>query len=227
MKNSHERLGRVTFQKKSAISAFNVSTYCDRYASTGEGTLDLLSFFGNDAEVASIHAAVFKSERICVKFPDEKEHYFNFEKDPSCYRSAIQMPGMKTKLRHLVVVSQKITLNGTTGTVYALSNEPHIVWNTLVHSLGLPATPAWAEWIYQRLDHDEKITPLDCHGLSMVAIETTRDDMLRLIKRGVRLGTLPFPEKDQPTRFCRIPMRDALIGHIPTVASPELAAVTA
>lgn len=227
MKNAHERLGRVAFTKQTAKHSFNVSTFCDRYASASDGMLDLLSFFGNDAEVASVHAAVFKGERLSVKFPGEKERYFNFDKDPSCYRSALQMPGMRTKLRHLVVISQRIALNGTTGVVYALANDPQIMWNTLVHTLGLPASPAWADWIYDRLDHDEKISLIDSRGISMIGVEATRDYMLKLIKRGVRLGRLPFPEKDQPNRFCRIPMRDALMGHMSMDASLELAAVAA
>jgi hypothetical protein len=156
-----------------------------------------------------------------------KDRYFSFEKDPTCRRSPISLQGMKTKVRHLVVTSQKIELNGTTGVVYALANEPHIIWNTLVHRLGLPASPEWAEWIYARLTKYEKISVMDSHGLSMVAIEATRDDMLRLIKRGVRLGCLPFPETNQLDRFPRIPMCDALEGRISTVASPELAAISA
>jgi hypothetical protein len=227
MKNSHERLGKVGFVKQTQKYSYNVSTHCERYASGSDGTLDLLSFFGNDAEVASIHAAIFKEERLSIKFPGEKEQYFAFEKDPSCYRSAIQMPGMKTKLRHLVVVSQRIVLNGTAGVVFALANEPHIIWNTLVHSLGLPASPEWATWIYEHLQNDKLITPLASHGLDMVAIKATRDDMLRLIKRGVRLGYLPFPDTNHSTRFPRIPMRDALEGHFSAVVSPELAAVSA
>lgn len=227
MKNAHERLGTVAFVKQTAKHSFNVSTHCDRYASASKGTFDLLSFFGNDAEVASVHAAVFKGERLTVTFPEAKAQYFSFEKDPSCYRSAIQMPGMKTKLRHLVIVSPKLKLNGTAGVVYALNDEPQIVWNTLVHSFGLPASPEWADWIYVQLTREKKISPLDCHGLSMVAIQATRDDMLRLIKRGVRIGCLPFPETNQLNRFIRIPMRVVLERHISAVASSELAAVSA
>ncbi len=224
MKNSHERLGRVTFTKHTQKYSYNVSTHCDRYASGSEGTLDLLSFFGNDAEVASIHAAVFKGERLAIKFPGEKEQYFAFEKDPSSYRSAIQLPAMKTKLRHLVVVSQKVVMNGTAGVVYALANDPHIVLNTLAHTLGLPALPAWAEWVYEWLVNDERITPVAGHGFNMVAIKTTREDMLRLIKRGVRIGRLTFPDTNHAPRFSRIPMRDAIEGRR-SVASPELAGI--
>lgn len=224
MKNAHERLGQVSFTKHTQTSSTNVSCHCDRYASTADGELDILSFFGNDAEVAAIHAAVFKSDRLGIRFPQEKEHFFTFEKDPVCYRSAIQMPGMKTKLRHLVAISQKIIQNGTLGAVYCLANEPHMVWNTLVHSLGLPASPEWAEWIYDHLMADEKITPLVSHGLSMIAVETTREEMLRLIKHGVEGWHLPFPETNCLNNFPRVPMRDAIKGLTSISVTPELAA---
>ena len=70
--------------------------------------------------------------------------------------------------------------------------------------------PQWDQWIYQRLVNDEKITPLEGRGISMITIETTRDEMLRLIRLGVTSGDLPFPSTNKPLRFPRIPMREAL-----------------
>lgn len=210
MKNAHERLGTVTFSKHTQNSSTNVSTHCDRYAINSDGYLQILSIFGNDAEVAAVHGAIMKANSLRMRFPEAKNRYASFEKDAVCYRSAIQLPNKKTKLRHIVAVSQNIIQNGSLGTVFCLSSRSDIVWNTLVHTLGLPAMPQWDQWIYQRLVNDEKITPLEGRGISMITIETTRDEMLRLIRLGVTSDDLPFPSTNKPLRFPRIPMREAL-----------------
>ena len=75
MKNAHERLGTVTFSKHTQNSSTNVSTHCDRYAINSDGYLQVLSIFGNDAEVAAVHGAIMKANSLRIRFPEAKDRY--------------------------------------------------------------------------------------------------------------------------------------------------------
>jgi hypothetical protein len=177
----------------------------------------VLSLFGNDAEVAAFHGAIVKGEYLRILFPEEEDLHVSFAKDAVCYRSAIQLPGMNTKVRHIVAMSANVIQNGMLGSVYCLSDKPGTVWNTLVHSLGLPAVPEWAGWIHNTLMRKERISPMKGKGLSsMVAINVTRDDMLRLIKLGVETNALLFPATNASVRFPKLDVCDAFDVVVPS-----------
>lgn len=101
MLNAHLRLGRLEYSRSTEKTSTHISLHVDRYVGEGRQA-QLLSLFGNDAEVGAITAAIHENHTFNMIFPDGKSQVASFGKDVSCYRGSLSLPGRKQPFRHLI-----------------------------------------------------------------------------------------------------------------------------
>jgi hypothetical protein len=212
MQNAHLRLGRLEYQRNSGKTNTHIAVHVSHYVGEKEQA-HLLSYFGNDAEVAAVTAAIQENHRFELQFPDGSKQRIGFGTDVSCYKGNLSLPALKKSLRHIVAVSSWLHGNGSAGRTFAMNDEPQtqdLVWATLVSLLGLPADPRWGSHLLEELRREKKIVPLSGIGCSPVVIEATREEMLERIGRSRAAGMIPFPEKNGPIIWPTFEMRELL-----------------
>jgi hypothetical protein len=218
MQNSHLRLGRLEYQRSGAKTKTSIGVPVSFYIGEKEQA-HLLSYFGNDAEVAAITAAILEKHSFELHFPDGTKQKIGFGADPACYKGSLNLPEQKKSYRHIVAVSSLLHANGSAGRTFVVNDVPETqdtVWATLVSLLGIPADPRWAQHILHELRQDEKIIPIAGIGCFPSVVQATREEMLERIGRACASGDLPFPEKNGPIIWPTIGLRDYLGFAIPT-----------
>src|SRR5260370_41083191 len=103
MQNSHLRLGQLEYQRSSVKTSTHISVYVSHYIGEKEQA-HLLSYFGNDAEVAAVTAAIQENHRFDLRFPDGSEQRIGFGGDVSCYKGNRNVPQHKKSVRHVMAV---------------------------------------------------------------------------------------------------------------------------
>jgi hypothetical protein len=212
MQNAHLRLGRLEYQRSSGKTNTHIAVHVSHYIGEKEQA-HLLSYFGNDAEVAAVTAAIQENHRFELQFPDGSKQRIEFGADVSCYKGNLSLPVLNKSLRHVVAVSSWLHGNGSAGRTFAMNDEPQtqdLIWATLVSLLGLPADPRWGTHLLEALRQEKKIFPLAGIGCSPVVIEATREDMLERIGRSRAAGNIPFPEKNGPVIWPTFEMHELL-----------------
>jgi hypothetical protein len=212
MQNAHLRLGRLEYQRNSGKTNTHIAVHVSHYVGEKEQA-HLLSYFGNDAEVAAITAAIQENHRFELWFPDGSKQRIGFGVEVSCYKGNLSLPALNKSLRHIVAVSSSLHGNGSAGRTFVINDEPQtqdLVWATLVSLLGLPADPRWGTYLLEELRQEKKIAPLAGIGCSPVVIQATREEMLERIGRSRAAGNIPFPEKNGPVIWPTFEMRQLL-----------------
>jgi hypothetical protein len=213
MQNSHLRLGQLEYLRSSVKTNTHIRVHVSHYIGEKEQA-HLLSYFGNDAEVAAVTAAIQENHRFDLRFPDGSKQRMGFGTDASCYKGNLNLPQYKKSLRHIVAVSSWLHANGSAGRTFILNDEPgaqDLVWATLVSLLGLPADPCWGPHLLEELRRDNKLTPLAGIGCAPAVIEATREEILVRIGRACSEGQIPFPKKNGPVLWPTFTMKDALM----------------
>jgi hypothetical protein len=212
MQNAHLRLGRLEYQRSSVKTNTHIAVYVSHYLGEKEQA-HLLSYFGNDAEVGAVTAAIQENHRFELQFPDGSKQRIGFGAEVSCYKGNLSLTTHNKSLRHVVAVSSWLHGNGSTGRTFVMNDEPDtqpLVWATLVSLLGLPADPRWGPHLLDELRRENKLVPLAGIGCSPAVIQTTREDMLQRIGRSRAAGHIPFPEKNGPVLWPTFEMRELL-----------------
>jgi hypothetical protein len=212
MQNAHLRLGRLEYQRSSGKTNTHIAVHVSHYVGEKEQA-HLLSYFGNDAEVAAVTAAIQENHRFELQFPDGSKQRIGFGADASCYKGNLSLPSLNKSLRHVVAVSSWLHGNGSAGRTFAMNDEPQtqdLVWATLVSLLGLPADPRWGAHLLEELRQEKKILPVAGIGCSPVVIQATREEMLERIGRSRAAESISFPEKNGPVIWPAFEMRQLL-----------------
>lgn len=212
MQNAHLRLGRLEYQRSSVKTNTHIAVHVSHYLGEKEQA-HLLSYFGNDAEVGAVTAAIQENHRFELHFPDGSKQRIGFGAEVSCYKGNLSLPAHNKSLRHVVAVSSWLHGNGSAGRTFVMNDEPDtqpLVWATLVSLLGLPADPRWGAHLLDELRQEKKLVPLAGIGCSPAVIQTTREDMLQRIGRSRAAGDIPFPEKNGPVLWPTFEMRELL-----------------
>jgi hypothetical protein len=213
MQNSHLRLGRLEYQRSSVKTDTHIAVHVSHYVGEKEQA-HLLSYFGNDAEVAAITAAIQENHRFELLFPDGSKQKIGLGVDAACYKGTLNLQEHKKSLRHVVAVSTWLHGNGSAGRTFVINDAPStqdLVWATLVSLLGVPADPRWGTHLLDELRQDNKISPVMGIGCTPSVIQATREEMLERIGRACAGGSIPFPEANGPIVWPPFEMSDLLM----------------
>lgn len=203
MENSHLRLGRLEYLRSSAKTNTSISVHVSHYVGENEQA-HLISYFGHDAEVAAVTAAIQENHCFDLRFPDGSKQRIGFGADASCYKGSLSLKENKKSLRHVVVVSSWLHANGSAGRTFVMNDEPEssdLVWATLVSLLGIPADPRWGEYVLGGLRADKKIVPIVGIGCSPAVIQATREELLERLGTGCATGKIAFPDHNGPVSW--------------------------
>ena len=103
------------------------------------------------------------------------------------------LPGRKHPVRHLLVVSQELHTNGTSGRTLLLRYRREEAWATLVSFLGLPADPTWADHILGLVEQKKRIEEIDGIGCD-------HGRGARVDRRGAAVRSCGLPVRDWRSR---------------------------
>jgi hypothetical protein len=221
MENAHLRLGLLEYVRITEKTSTRVRLRVDRYMGE-DRQAHLLSVFGNDSDVGAITAAVHEKAGFSLTFPDGTVKDVSLGEHASCYKGAVTLPGKKHPVRHLLAVSQELHTNGNAGRTMLLRYRREEAWAALVNFLGLPADPAWADYILGVVEQKKRIEAIDGIGCEPVLISATTEEMLEWIGQGLRSHVLAVPDTNSAIHWPRYPIH-ALFGRESDGAPVDLA----
>ena len=205
MQNAHLRLGRLQYTRNTEKTNTQISVHVDHYIGNGEQA-HLLSFFGGDAEVGAIRAAIYEKHTFTLTFPDGAAKHVGLGPDPACYNGSLSLHGVKRTLRHLVAMSASLATNGTAGQIFMMNLDQdmtELTWATVVSLLGLPGDPRWGTVVLGELRKDKLIRRRDGIGCNPAVVIGTREDFMKRMGQARSSNLLPFPEKNGPVVWPR------------------------
>src|SRR5260370_41643556 len=163
MENSQLRLGQLEYQRSSVKTDTHIAVHVSHYVGEKEQA-HLLSYFGNDAEVAAVTAAIQENHQFHLRFPDGSKQKIGFGADVSCYKGNLSLPQHKKSLRHVIAVSSWLRANGSAGRTFILHDEAQtqeLVWATLVSLVGLPAYVRSGAHLLEELRRATKLVAIE------------------------------------------------------------------
>jgi hypothetical protein len=202
MENAHLRLGLLEYVRFTEKASTRIRVRVDRYIGE-DRQAHLLSVFGNDSDVGAITAAVHEKSTFALTFPDGTTKDVTLGEHASCYKGAVALPGRKHPVRHLLAVSEQLHTNGTAGRTLLLRYRRLEAWATLVSFLGLPADPAWADYVLGIVERKKRIEEIDGIGCEAVLVSATTEEMLEWIGEGLRSSAVAFPSETGPVEWPR------------------------
>lgn len=203
MQNAHLRLARLEYQRVSTKTQTNVSVHVSHFIGEGEQA-HLLSFFGHDAEVGAVTAAIQENHRFDLYTADGTKQRIGFGAEASVYKANLTLTAQKRSLRHVVAVSSWLHANGSAGRTFLLNGEADAdvaSWATIVSLQGLPAHPSWSGPILGQLRKDGKMKPLEGVGCFPAVIDATRAEWMERIGSARRSGLIDFPTAKGPVSW--------------------------
>jgi hypothetical protein len=210
MENAHLRLGLLEYVRITEKASTRIRLRVDRYIGE-DRQAHLLSVFGNDSDVGAITAAVHEKAAFSLTFPDGTTKDVTLGEHASCYKGAVTLPGRKHPVRHLLAVSQYLHTNGSAGRTILLRYRREEAWATLVSFLGLPADPAWADYILGIVEGKKRVEDIDGIGCEPVLISVTTEEMLEWTGEGLRSRVLHFPERAGPILWPKHSLAEILV----------------
>ncbi len=215
MENAHERFGWLEFTRVLKDTTARVRLRLDRLVAEvthngRESRFHLLSVIGGDSDVGAVWAAVQQNQVFKVTGPNlDASLEFSLGEKAECFRGSLSIPGLKRPVRHMVAVSAE--LGGTRLGAATVSNrtilcddDPVFLLYRLSERFGLPVVPEWAGWFAAELRRRRAITSLVAIGCSPVLVAGTKGKFLSWISRGLRRGTITFPETNGPIQWPRM-----------------------
>jgi len=198
MKNAHERFGFAEFEKrlKDTTTRIRLTADCFIGEQADKGVASqghLLSVFGTDVEVAALWAAVVGDEHIRVGGPGLGPRLVRFGERPTIYRGTLTLPERRRPIRHLVVVSTQLRVEGNQTRIIVKGNSPDLVLRAAADAYGLPLLPIWAQWFFDRLHKAGRMRPLSGLNCAPVAIRGTKAELLEWIGAGLKHGQIQIP----------------------------------
>jgi hypothetical protein len=220
MENAHLRMGIFEYDRQTEKTATRVRVRVSHYMGEEESA-HLVSVFGNDSDVGAITAAVYEQARFRLTFPDGIMHEVTLGEGATCCRGGISIPGRKQTVRHMIALSEEIRGLKSLSRTFLLRTDATEAWTAIVHRLGLPAIPDWAQVMMRVLAENNRITPLEGIGCSPVVVSASTEEVLEWMEAGVARGELRFPEKNGSVLWPAGSLSDALMM---TAARTEKAA---
>lgn len=209
MENAHLRLGLLEYQRMTERTSTRIRVRVDRYVGESQKA-HLLSVFGNDSDIGAITAAVHEKSSFSLTFPDGTIKHVSLGERASCYKGAVALPDRKQPVRHLLAVSEELHANGGVGKTILMRYRRSEAWATLASFLGLPADPAWAEYVLDLAERKGCVKEIDGIGCEPVLVSAAGDEWMGWLGEGLRDGKLSFPDENGPIRWPRLSLQELL-----------------
>jgi len=209
MENAHLRIGMLEYDRQSEKLNSRIRVRVSHYIGEEEQA-HLVSIFGSDSDVGAITAAVHEQARFRLTFPDGRTRDVYLGEGALCHRGSLNLPGRKHAVRHMIALSEELRGMKSLAKTFLLRPDPQEVWTALVHRLGLPGVPEWAEAMVRVLEDQKRITPLEGIGCAPVLVSASADEILEWMESGVAHGTLRFPEENGPVKWPNKPLAEVL-----------------
>jgi hypothetical protein len=223
MTNAHLRFGWLTYVKMTEKTTTNVRLRLDRFI--GEMSPDpprqarahLISVVGGDTQISAVSAAISLGERFMVEGPGLAPTRVCLERNAQCLKGAVQLPGRKKPLRHLIGISEEFTnasVSSNTARTLLVDASAEFVWASLARIHGLPGVPEWATWFYGQLERRRAITPALGIGCRPVLIKGDKEEFLLWLGRGIQSGQLTIPVENGPIRWSHSRLSQIFQQHV-------------
>jgi hypothetical protein len=162
-----------------------------------------ISVVGSDTQISAVGAAISMGDKFMIEGPGVAPIRVCLERNPECYKGALQLAGRKKPLRHLIGVSEEFgsAITSRNGRTLLADSSPAFVWTSLAHIHGLPGTPEWSAWFHRQLQRHQKLTPLLGIGCDPILVRGNKQQFLSWLSAGVASGDLLFPEASGPIRW--------------------------
>jgi len=195
MKNAHERFGELVYIRRSEKTRTHIRVHLSAWIGE-ESKAHLVSVIGGDTEIGALSAAFASHDPFTVIDPEGSEKIVSLGESPTCFRGPLNISGRRRPLKHLVALSQQMTGASSQDRLLLVNDEPGFVWSSLVLHFGLPAVPDWADWFLSELHSGKRMQPMMGFGYKGIAVKTNRQELLKLIEKGLRNKELVFPTRN-------------------------------
>jgi len=155
----------------------------------------MFSVVGGDQDVAAVAAAVSEGARFTTEGADVARTVVTVGENARAFRSSVTIPGRKHAVRHLVAVSEELSLTQAGSSPDAqrtilCDDDMRFILYRLGVRFGLPVLPEWSEWVVTELQRRRALTPLIGLGCRPVLVNATKASLLNLVSTGLRRGRL-------------------------------------
>jgi hypothetical protein len=207
MQNAHLRMGSLelaTSQGRNSAGA-HIKLSMDRIIVEPAAERDpcarchMFSVVGGDQDVAAIAAAIAEGSRFAAEGPEVPRVMVSMGDNARTFRSSITIPGRKHAARHLVAVSEELSLteagaNSDAQRTILCNDATRFILYRLGVRFGLPVLPEWSEWMVAELQRRRAMTPLIGLGCHPILVNATKSSLLTLVSAGLRRGRLAISE---------------------------------
>ena len=205
MQNAHLRMGRLEFTTPPGRNStgIHITLPMDRVivepAGETAARCHMFSVVGGDQDVAAVAAAVAEGARFTTEGPDVSRIVVTLGENARAFRSSVTIPGRKHAVRHLVAVSEELSLTQAGASPDAqrtilCDNDTRFILYRLGVRFGLPVLPEWSEWVVAELHRRRALTPLIGLGCCPVLVSATKASLLNLMSTGLRRGRLAISD---------------------------------
>jgi hypothetical protein len=219
MKNAHLRFGWLTYVKSTEKTTTSIKLRLDRFI--GEVLPDpprqakahLISVIGGDTPIAAVSAAISLADRFMVEGPGVHPIRVCLERNAQCFKGAVQLPGRKKPLRHLIGLSEELAntkVSASSGRTLLGGSNSRFVWSSLAHIHGIPGVPEWADWFAGELHSHKAVVRALGIGCSPVLIKGEKKQFLDWLSWGVESEAVRFPAETGPIRWPVLGLKDLL-----------------
>jgi len=207
MQNAHLRMGslELTTSPGRNSAGTHIKLSMDRIIVEPTAERDqsarchMFSVVGGDQDVAAITAAIAEGGRFTAEGPEVPRAMVSMGENARTFRSSITVPGRKHAVRHLVAVSEELSLTQAGASSDAqrtvlCDDATRFILYRLGVRFGLPVLPEWSEWVVAELQRRRALTPLIGLGCRPILVNETKASLLNLVSTGLRRGRLAIPE---------------------------------
>ena len=207
MQNAHLRMGRLEFTTSPGRNStgIHIKLPMDRVIVEPAGDREasarchMFSVVGGDQDVAAVAAAVSEAARFTTEGPDVARIVVAVGENARAFRSSVTIPGRKHAVRHLVAVSEELSLTQAGASPDAqrtilCDDDTRFILYRLGVRFGLPVLPEWSEWVVTELQRRRALTPLIGLGCRPVLVNATKASLLNLVSTGLRRGRLTISD---------------------------------
>jgi len=220
MKNSHLRFGWLTYVKSTEKTTITIKLRLDRFI--GEVLPDpprqakahLISVIGGDTQIAAISAAISLGDRFMVEGPDVQPIRISLERNPQCFKGAVQIAGRKKPLRHLIGLSEEFAssnVSTSSGRTLLAGSDSRFIWSSVAHIHGIPGIPEWADWFAGELDSHKAIVRVVGIGCNPVLVKGEKEQFLDWLSWGVESEAIRFPAEHGSIRWPKLGLPDIFV----------------